>query len=188
MAEAHSVRLVVTDDLKRSRLTVLFRALLVIPHLIWLGLWGILVEIVCVVNWVATVLLGHSPRALHNHLAAYLVYSVHVSAYLYLVADPYPGFRPGRGYPVTVEIDEPARQNRLGVLFRWLLAIPAWIFAGVLGYALTLLAFGGWFVAIILGRLPRGMRDLSAYCLRFQTQTEAYSMLLTARYPSLTNP
>ena len=65
---------------------------------------------------------------------------------------------------------------------------PCWIFAGVLGYALTLLAFGGWFVAIILGRLPRGMRDLSAYCLRFQTQTEAYSMLLTARYPHSQTP
>ena len=91
-------------------------------------------------------------------------------------------------HPVRVVVTDDLKRSRLGVLFRWLLAIPAWIFAGVLGYALTLLAFGGWFVAIILGRLPRGMRDLSVYCLRFQTQTEAYSMLLTARYLSLTNP
>jgi hypothetical protein len=32
---AHPIGLIVTDDLKRSRLTVFFRLLLVIPHLIW---------------------------------------------------------------------------------------------------------------------------------------------------------
>ena len=32
--DAHPIRLVVTDDLKRSRLTVFFRLLLVIPHAI----------------------------------------------------------------------------------------------------------------------------------------------------------
>ena len=36
----HPIQLIVTDDLSRSRLTVFFRLLLVIPHWIWLGLWG----------------------------------------------------------------------------------------------------------------------------------------------------
>lgn len=34
----HAVTLVVTDDLRRSRLTVFFRLLLGIPHFIWLTL------------------------------------------------------------------------------------------------------------------------------------------------------
>ena len=34
----HTVRLIDHDDLKRSRLTVLVRAFLVLPHLIWLTL------------------------------------------------------------------------------------------------------------------------------------------------------
>jgi hypothetical protein len=29
------------------------------------------------------------------------------------------------------------------------------------------------------------MRDLMAYCLRYQAQTYAYLLLLTSRYPSL---
>ena len=32
---SHPIHLVVTDDLSRNRLTVFFRAILVIPHLIW---------------------------------------------------------------------------------------------------------------------------------------------------------
>ena len=46
-------------------------------------------------------------------------------------------------------------------------------------------AFLGWFAALVLGRMPKGLRDLGAYCLRYQTQTYAYLMLLTQRYPSL---
>ncbi len=33
--------------------------------------------------------------------------------------------------------------------------------------------------------MSQGMRDLSAYCLRYQAQTCAYVFLLTVRYPSL---
>ena len=43
----------------------------------------------------------------------------------------------------------------------------------------------GWFAALAIGRMPRGMRDLMAYCLRYQAQTSAYLVLLTSRYPSL---
>ena len=39
----HPVRITVDDDLQRSRLTVFFRLLLAIPHLIWLALWSVAV-------------------------------------------------------------------------------------------------------------------------------------------------
>jgi hypothetical protein len=42
-----------------------------------------------------------------------------------------------------------------------------------------------WIVALLIGRVPRGMRDLMAYCLRYQAQTYGYLFLLTSRYPSL---
>ena len=39
--QEHPVRLLVEDDLHRNRLTVFFRLLLAIPHLIWAFLWSI---------------------------------------------------------------------------------------------------------------------------------------------------
>ena len=36
----HPIRLAVYDDLKRSRLTVFFRLLLLIPHFVWQYVWG----------------------------------------------------------------------------------------------------------------------------------------------------
>jgi hypothetical protein len=55
----------------------------------------------------------------------------------------------------------------------------------VLSVVLQVASFVGWFAALALGRMPRGMRDLMAYCLRYQAQTYAYLLLLTGRYPSL---
>ena len=37
----HPIRLVVTDDLQRNRLTSFFRLILAIPHIVWLALWSI---------------------------------------------------------------------------------------------------------------------------------------------------
>jgi hypothetical protein len=50
---------------------------------------------------------------------------------------------------------------------------------------LYVVAFLGAFYALATGRSPRGFRDLSAYCLRYQAQTYAYLLLLTDRYPTL---
>ena len=55
----------------------------------------------------------------------------------------------------------------------------------VLGYVLVVVAFLGALYALVTGRYPRGLRDLSAYCIRYQAQTYAYLLLLTDRYPTL---
>ena len=65
----HPVRLLVSDDLDRSRLTVLLRLLLAIPHYIWLFLWTAIALPAAFVNWVGTLLLGRSPAHLHRFIA-----------------------------------------------------------------------------------------------------------------------
>ncbi|HLX31211.1 MAG TPA: DUF4389 domain-containing protein [Gaiellaceae bacterium] len=180
----HPIRLVVTDDLKRSRLTVLFRGLLVIPHLIWLVLWGIAAWFVLIVAWFAALFTKHVPLGMHNFLAGFLCYQVHVFAYMTITANPYPAFSGSADYPVTVEIAPPMEQGRLGVFFRFLLAIPAFIVAGVLNYLTYVLVLFAWILALILGRIPEGMRNLQAFSIRYHAQTQAYGNLLTSRYPS----
>jgi hypothetical protein len=184
-ARSHPVELRVDDDLRRNRLTVFFRLLLVIPHWIVVSLWGIAAFPVALVNWFATLFTGRSPEGLHRFLASWLRYSTRVNAYTYLAADPFPPFGSGGSYPVDLEIAPPERQSRWKTLFRVFLAIPALVLSQILQYLLQLLAFLGWFAALALGRMPEGMRDLEAFCLRYSAQTNAYLMLLTDRYPTL---
>jgi len=179
----HPITLVVTDDLQRNRLTVFFRGLLAIPHLIWLMLWGIAAAIAWIVAWFAALFTKRVPPTIHDFLASYLRYQVHVYSYLTLASDPFPSFSGTDDYPVTATIAPPAEQGRLGVFFRFLLALPAAIFAGVLNYFTEILAFFAWFVCLALGRIPEGMRNLLAFSIRFHAQTQGYLYLLTDRYP-----
>jgi hypothetical protein len=187
--DTHAVRLVVTDDLKRSRLTVFFRLLLAIPHFFWLFLWGIAAFLVVIVGWFAALITGRLPEGMHDFLARYQVYTTHVNAYTNLLANPWPKFsgRPGT-YLVDLHVDPPERQSRWTIGFRIILAIPAIILTWVFQQVLSIIAFLGWFACLVLGRMPKGMRDLGVYCLRYQEQTYCYLALLTGRYPSLTAP
>lgn len=182
----HPIGLVVDDDLKRTRITVFFRLLLAIPQAVWLAIWGIAVYVAWVIAWFAALFTGRVPGGLHTFLARYARASTHLYAYVLLLADPWPPFGGAPGsYPVDLRVDPPAKQSRLTVFFRILLAIPALILSYVFRLVNQLVAFLGWFYALATGRMHEGMRDLSAWMLRYEVQTYAYLGLLTDRYPSL---
>jgi hypothetical protein len=185
--DPHPIRMVVTDDLARSRLTVFFRLLLAIPQLVWVTLWTFAVVPVAVVAWVIGLVTGRVPDGLHSFMAAYTRYYTHLDAYLWIAADPYPGFTGEPGYPVDVETPPATSHNRLTIFFRLLLAIPAAIVMSVLQNVAWIVAILAWFYALVTGRMSRGMRDLQVYCLRYQAQTFGYLLLLTQRYPSFSD-
>jgi hypothetical protein len=180
----HPIRIVADEDLRLSRLTVFFRLLLAIPHLIWLALWSIAVFFAAIAGWFAALFTGRLPEGIHGFIARYLRYSTHVNAYMFIVANPFPAFSATAGYPVDLEVDPPVAQSRLTILFRLLLVIPAYIFASILNYLLQLLAFIAWVFGIFAGRAIPGIRGLEIYCLRFMAQSYGYALLLTGKYPN----
>lgn len=184
-APEHPIRLThEPDDGRRNRLTVFFRLLLAVPHLVWLYLWGYLAVLAIFVNWLVTLVAGRAPDFVHRFLGAYARQQAHLSAYLMLLANPFPGFAgaPGR-YPVDVEIAPREQQNRWKTLFRILLALPAFSVAAGLVAVMFLVAFFGWFAALFTGRMPAGLRKLGLFGLRYSAQLNAYLYLLTDRYP-----
>jgi hypothetical protein len=201
----HPVQLVVEDDLRRSRLTVFFRLLLAIPHLIWVALWSIVMLVAAIIGWLAALAVGRLPASLHRFFCAYVRYTTHLSAYLALAADPYPGFTGEAGrYPVDVRLPDPEDQSRWRTLLRLFLAIPALLVAAALGSSgsvgwsggkarsysaggsglLTAAAVLGWFASVFTGLMPRGLRDAGVYAVGYRAQTLAYLLLVTGRYPS----
>ena len=211
---AHPVHLVVEDDYRRNRLTVFLRLLLAIPHFIWIFVWSILALLVVIISWVATLILGRPPKWIHRFLCAFVRYSVHLSAYLALVANPYPGFLGEAGeYPIDVELpEEPQAQSRWKTLLRLVLAIPAFMIGGALGGSVSfsggvfynrrskssrfyggglsggflglICAVLGWFASLVTGRMPKGLRDAGAYGIGYGAQVRAYTFLLTDVYPN----
>ena len=197
MMQPHPVRIVVTDDLVRSRLTVFFRAILAIPHYVWAFLLGMVVALLVFVNWFILLIRARTPDGIHGFVAGYIRYLTHLEAYFLIAANPYPPFYliGSDPYPVDLEIDPPQVQNRWRTGFRIFLAVPALLVASTLfwggarggGYYAGGLAFAvaflAWWVGLFRARIPRGMRDLLVYCLGYSAQVSAYVFLLTDRYP-----
>jgi hypothetical protein len=207
MHEQHPVHLVVDDDYRRTRLTVLVRLLLVIPHVIWLFLWTVGVVIAAILDWLISIFTGRPPQGFHNFMCAYVRYQAHLTAYFFLVGNPYPGFLGEAGeYPIDIRLpEEPAVQRRWTVLLRLVLALPALLVSSTLaglsggnlgrgrsrsregtggGALLVVCGILGWFAALATGRMPKGLRDAGAYSIGYSAQTTAYLLLVTDRYPN----
>lgn len=196
----HPVRLILSDDLERRRLTVFFRLIIMIPFFIMLGLWAVAALFAALANWAATLVRGTPPAPLHKFLSHFVRYATHAYAFLTLAAEPLPAFDGSPGYPVDLEIEPPRRQNRWTVGFRLVLALPAFVLVSVFAGSgtatsesaselgsislLAIAAFLGWFYALAKARMPRGLRDLIAYALSYAAQFWAYLLVLTDRYPS----
>jgi hypothetical protein len=194
------VRLVVSDDRRRSRLTVFFRLFLAIPHFFWLGLWTFAVFFTAIAQWFVTVVRARPADQLQRFHVSYIRYATHVGAYVALASNPFPGFLGEPGYAIDVELDAAERQPRLTAGFRFLLAVPALLFLALVngggsagsfagsfaisgGVVLTA-AFLGWFACLIRGEMPPGLRNVAAYGLRYTAEVYAYLLLVTPTYPS----
>ena len=181
---AHPVSLSVTGDLRRSRMLVLFRLPVAIPHIVWYVLWTIVALVVIVLNWLCALAIGRPPQPFHRFLSAYVRYGIHLGAFFFLVANPFPGFVGAAGsYPVDLQLPPPEPQRRVVTLFRLFLAVPAFMISSGLYGALFSAGFLGWFVSLVRGEMPDGLRNLGAFVLRYGGQTDAYAFLLTERYP-----
>ncbi len=180
----HPVAVTVDDALARPRLLVLFRLPLCIPHLLWLTTWSAFAIAAWILAWLAALVSGSVPRPLHRFLAAYVRAWMHLSCFLCVVGRQFPGFvgREG-GYPIDLRIAAPVRQSRLGVLLRLVLALPAALLSSAYLGVVFVVAVLGWLAALVVGRMPCGLRDLGVAALRYQAQVNAYVFLVTWRYP-----
>src|SRR4051812_21228275 len=204
MHEEHPVKLIVEDDLKRNRVTVIFRLILAIPHFLFLFFWTIGIFFAALANWVITLFAGMPPEGLHKFMCAYIRYVSHLNAYLWLVGNPYPGFVGEEGeYPIDIVLPARTPQTRWKTFIRIFLALPAIVLAtalggsanvqvprgnrtvgvsgGALGFAVALL---GWWASLFRGRMPKGLRDAGAYSIGYSAQVLAYLLLVTERYPN----
>jgi hypothetical protein len=92
---------------------------------------------------------------------------------------------PQAGDEILMAFAGPARQRRVTVLFRLLLAIPQLLVLYVLSIVAELVAIVGWFAALFTGRLPAGLAGFLTDWLRYYARVGSYVVLLTDRYPPL---
>lgn len=89
----------------------------------------------------------------------------------------------GGQFPFSLDVDPPQGQNRLSVLLRILYAIPALLFAAVIGLIAGVVTIIAWFAILITGKYPAGMIAFATNSLGVSVRTYGYYYLLTDKYP-----
>jgi hypothetical protein len=85
--------------------------------------------------------------------------------------------------PVQVAVAEAARQRRVTVAFRLILAIPHLFVLYFLGIAAAVVVFIGWWGALFMGRLPDFAANYLSGYMRWYARVDGYMSLLTDVYP-----
>ena len=179
------VLVAIAGPARQRRATVAVRLVLVIPHFIALYFLGIAAFAVAVIGWLGALVTGRLPGFAATYLSGYLRWYSRFEAYLLLLTDEYPPFAfEDAPYPVRLAVGA-GQLNRLSVLFRIILAIPAAIVSMLLtsGFT-TIMVFIAWLIALVAGRLPASLHQAFAAVFRYTLRYYGYLFLLTDTYPA----
>ena len=174
---------------RQSRTTTFFRAITVIPSIVWLSLWGSLMIVSLPIAWFALLFTGRYPKSLYDFHASYARYTTYAYGYLLLATDKWPGFSGSADadQPVRLGIDPPLPvYSRVKVLFRFVLMIPVVLIVYAMQIVATVAAFVAWFAIVFTGKLPQGVYQMIHLGLSYQQRAMPYMMLLTEDWPAFT--
>jgi hypothetical protein len=206
----YPARLTIDYQEKLSRVTTIFRIILVIPILIILGILtsgsDTVIQtvnetgevVVDTVNtgagivgslFLVTLLLilfrKRYPKWWFDFVLALNRFSLRISAYIALLTDKYPSTEDEQN--IHLELDYPNAQTDLkrGMpLVKWFLAIPHYVILFFLWIAVFVVVLIAWFAIIFTGRYPRGLFDYVVGVMRWTWRVQAYALVLaTDKYP-----
>ena len=183
-ASSYPLRFDVEYPERLSRWLIFVKWLLAIPHLIVIYLLTLVASVITVVAWFAILFTGRYPQGLFNFVVGYYRWDANVSAYNMLMQDEYPPFTMEAGrYPVTLEVDYPERLSRWLIFVKWLFVIPTMIVLTLLAIVYYVVLVIAWFAILITGRHPKALFDFGVGVIRWSFRINAYSYLMTDKYP-----
>ncbi|MGO9030097.1 MAG: DUF4389 domain-containing protein [Acidimicrobiales bacterium] len=169
---------------RQSRATIFFRLILAIPQAFVLYFVGLAAFVVLVIGWFGALFTGRLPRFAVDFLSGFLRWETRYFAYLFFLTGKYPPFslQPSAEYPVDIWV-ESGRLNRLSVLFRIVLVIPAGIVAALLYYGLAIFSIVVWVATLVAGQPPRAFFEGIAAAIRYVARYVGFYSMLTSVYP-----
>ena len=197
----------------RNRITVFFRLILAVPHLILVGgpglalgggwVWesggsghwawgwrwggggvlGIAAFVMTIIALFAILFASTHPRGLWDFVRFFLGWRARAIAYIALLRDDYPPFGDG-DYPATYAVPFPdAPRDKWSVGLRIFYVIPHAIVLFFLGIAWLITAVIAWFAILFTGSYPDGLYTFAVGYLRWSLRVESYLLLMRDEYP-----
>jgi hypothetical protein len=186
---SYPVTMGLVAPLKIARWRVLFNGLLAIPHILFLYILGIAASVVGFVAWWAVLFTARMPDGMGRFIAGVHRYQFRVGVFIAYLSAQYPDFdvpsgwsEPG-GDAAWMNIVPTQKYSRLAVFFRYIMAIPHFLFGFVLFIGAFFASIAAFLVVLITGRWPEGLRRFVIGVMFWSARFNAWYTLLTDAYP-----
>ncbi len=181
----------------RDRVSVFFRALLVIPPAIFLTAFSNFASdnseaatwtlgFIVLPPLLALVIRGKYPSYALSFNQALFDLSLRITSYFSLLTDKYPTIEANEVVKTTFpEIEGGAKLNRILPLVKWFLAIPLYLVGTVYFFYGALYIVVSWFGILITGKMSAKAADVICRVIAFWNRVTGYALILvTDEYPS----
>ncbi len=183
-AQSYPVTFDVEYPEELSRWLIFVKWLLAIPHFIVVYLLAVISAVVTFIAFFAILFTKRYPRGLFDFVVGVNRWAANVTAYIFLMRDDYPPFSMDAGkYAVTYDVAYPEELSRWMIFVKWLLVLPSALVALLLLLVAELVTFIAWFAILFTKKYPESLFRFVVGALRWQHRANAYSNLLTDRYP-----
>ena len=185
----------------RNRRTVFLRGILVVPVMIFLGSFGFQTStnsallassgFLVYPALLALLFRGKYPSYVLAFNKALMGLTVRIFAYLFLLTDEYPSIESNDVVSIEFpDVNEGKALNQFAPLFKWLLAIPLYIFGAVYVIYALFITFFAWIITSGTGQYPDWAAGPAYGVIAYWNRVSGYAIILvTDEYPSfsLTN-
>jgi hypothetical protein len=180
----------------RDRTSVLFRGILVVPTIIFLGLFSrnwssqdtmvLGSGVIVAPTVVALVFRGVYPSYVYSFNRALLELSTRVAAYLFLLTDDYPSIEANSKISVEFpDVENGVKLNQFLPLVKWFLAIPLYLVGMVYVLYSLLTTILAWFITWTSGNYPDWAPAPVIATISYWNRVYGYAFILvTDEYPS----
>ena len=188
-ASDHPVTFDVAYPDKLNRLLWLIKPIMLIPHILFLLVLGIVFYIRVIIAWFTVVFTGKYPRSLFDGNVQFLRYAMNINAYA-MMSDLYPAFgtTPKPESPVTFDIAYPpdgkiSRLNTLIPLIRVIILIVPIIVMYLRTIVAAILMYIAYLAILFTGNIPKGMFDFILETQRLTAKIQANLLFMTDAKP-----
>jgi hypothetical protein len=180
----------------RERSTVLFRAIIAFPTLIFLGSfstthyggsqWMSASGLIVAPAFLALLFRGKYPSYVLTFNRSIMELSLRVFAYFFLLTEDFPSIEANPKFTITFpEIDEGKKLNQFLPLVKWLLAIPLYIVGFIYLIYAGIVTIAAWFTILGSGYYPDWAREPVIGTIQYWNRVTGYAFaLVTDEYPS----
>ena len=165
---------------------------LAIPHLLLLGLYGIVAFVNAMVAWFSIVSRGSPPENARNNIAGFQRYWYRVVIYQYFMTKQYPEFKtvpgyadPG-GFPARIDITPATSYDKMQVILRALYAIPLYLYGIYVAIMVFIGLLMGFISVLTGGKWNPQWRRTVFNAVTWIMRVNCWFFLLVDEYPGFT--